>query len=39
MAELMLTDVDDAVLHHLQELAVRHGARPTRRLRQFWRNL
>ena len=28
MAELMLTDVDDAVLQHLQELAVRHGRTP-----------
>jgi len=25
MAKLVLTDVDDAVLHHLQERAARHG--------------
>jgi plasmid stability protein len=28
MAELVLTDVDDAVLHNLQELAARHGRTP-----------
>jgi len=27
-AELVLTDVDDAVLHHLQERAARHGRTP-----------
>ena len=28
MAELVLTDVDDMVLHHLQERATRHGRTP-----------
>jgi len=28
MAELVLTDVDDVVLHHLQERAARHGRTP-----------
>jgi plasmid stability protein len=28
MAELVLTDVDSGVLHHLQERATRHGRTP-----------
>jgi antitoxin FitA len=28
MAELVLTDVDNVVLHHLQERATRHGRTP-----------
>ncbi len=28
MAELVLTGMDDAVLHHLQERAARHGRTP-----------
>jgi len=28
MAELVLTDVDDVVLHNLQERAARHGRTP-----------
>ena len=28
MAELVLTDLDDGVLHHLKERATRHGRTP-----------
>jgi plasmid stability protein len=28
MVELVLTEVDDSVLHHLQERATRHGRTP-----------
>jgi len=33
MAELVLTDVDDVVLHHLQERARRHGRTPAEEAR------
>jgi plasmid stability protein len=33
MAELVLTNVDDIVLHHLQERATRHGRTPAEEAR------